>query len=75
MTTLPWLRSRALSRALAPMLVLAAGLTMVSETNAQLTRGTSPEHEFESPLVNGMGTGSLADLQGKMVFVEFWGTF
>ena len=28
-----------------------------------------------SPPVNALGSASLADLQGKLVWVEFWGTY
>ena len=36
--------------------------------------GTAVAHEFRAPLANGMGVRSLADLRGKPVLVEFWGT-
>ncbi len=36
--------------------------------------GDKPEYSWRSPLVNGMGKSSLADMKGQMVLVEFWGT-
>jgi len=36
--------------------------------------GDRPEFQFRRPVLNGMGLGSLAELQGKPVLVEFWGT-
>lgn len=35
--------------------------------------GDVPQYTFRRPLLNGMGTESLADLRGKPVFIEFWG--
>ena len=36
--------------------------------------GDTPEYTWKTPMVHGMGTSSLADLKGKLVLVEFWGT-
>jgi len=36
--------------------------------------GSRPEYTFHEPLVNGQGVKSLADLRGRPVLVEFWGT-
>jgi len=36
--------------------------------------GDKPTYVFNSPMVNGLGVKSLADLQGRPVMVEFWGT-
>ncbi len=57
------------------LLVVIGGLLIPTSASAQLMSGSSPEFKFETPLVNGMGTASLADLQGSLVWVEFWGTY
>jgi hypothetical protein len=31
-------------------------------------------YTFQQPMANGQGVKSFADLQGKPVLVEFWGT-
>lgn len=36
--------------------------------------GDVPAHEFRTAPLNGLGATSLADLRGKPVLVEFWGT-
>ncbi len=36
--------------------------------------GAKQSYTFQQPLVNGRGVKSLADLQGRPVVVEFWGT-
>ena len=37
--------------------------------------GKSPEFKWSSPLQNGYGAQSLADLRGKPTLIEFWGTY
>ena len=36
--------------------------------------GSRPKFTFTGPMVNGLGVKTLADLQGRPVLVEFWGT-
>ena len=48
---------------------------IATPSSAQLSRGKTPKFAFESPLVNGQGAKSLEDMQGKLVWVEFWGTY
>ena len=36
--------------------------------------GDSPEYTFSEMPFNGRGTTSLADLRGKPVLIDFWGT-
>ncbi len=57
-------------------IVLLAGLTLSLAPPAGETESASPvvSYAFRSPVVNGMGVSSLADLHGKPVLVEFWGT-
>lgn len=52
---------------------VAAG-SLISLVSAQSVVGDVPEYKFREPLVDGQGVESLADLQGKPVLVEFWGT-
>lgn len=52
-----------------------AALAFAPVAGAQISQGSRPQFKFESPIVNGMGTSSLADLQGKLVWIEFWGTY
>ena len=57
-------------------IVLLAGLTLGMASPSGETESTTPvvSYAFRSPVVNGMGVSSLADLHGKPVVVEFWGT-
>ena len=41
---------------------------------AQVQEGDVPDYQFRSVPFNSLGINSLADLRGKPVFVEFWGT-
>lgn len=41
--------------------------------SAQVKEGDTPEYSFRTPIQNGMGAKSLADLRGKPILVEFWG--
>jgi hypothetical protein len=52
-------------------LVLSSALTVPP---AGVEVGESLSYEFSTPMVNGMGVGSLEELRGKPVLVEFWGT-
>jgi hypothetical protein len=36
--------------------------------------GDTPEYKFRKAPVNALGVTSLADLRGKPVLVDFWGT-
>jgi hypothetical protein len=57
--------------------LLAGALLALLPASAQagvVQPGDQPDYTWRSPLVNGMGRTSLADLQGKLVLVEFWGT-
>ena len=36
--------------------------------------GNEPVHEFRQKPLNSMGIESLADLKGKPVLIEYWGT-
>jgi len=53
---------------------VAAAAPFPTSPTAQAATGDFPEHSFRGPVWNGMGVGSLADLRGKPVLVEFWGT-
>jgi hypothetical protein len=53
---------------------LATAATLSSTQGRAAADGDLPEYEFRRPLLNGMGVSSLAELQGKPVLVEFWGT-
>jgi len=56
-------------------------LSLLAATSLSPITGTVPEADkglafkFKSPLVNGLGTASLAALRGRPVLVEFWGTY
>lgn len=58
----------------AAALGLAALLPATAAEPAGVQPGDTPEYSWRTPLVNGMGTTSLADLKGQLVLVEFWGT-
>lgn len=57
------------STALAALLV---GGVAAAQSVAKV--GSKMSHTFQQPLQNSQGIKSLADLQGKPVVVEFWGT-
>jgi len=61
---------------LAPFLSLGAALVLTSGAPAQTVAkvGDKMSYSFQQPLVNGQGVKSLADLAGRPVLVEFWGT-
>lgn len=56
----------------AAAVVLTVGSTANSQGAAQ--EGAKQSYTWQQPLVNGRGVKSLADLQGRPVVVEFWGT-
>ena len=69
------MRVTSLLLASAALLGLAAAAAPFSiNPAAQAATGDFPEHTFRGPVWNGMGIGALADLRGKPVLVEFWGT-
>jgi hypothetical protein len=54
---------------------LAAALVLCGAALAQgVQPGDQPEYSFRQPVLNGEGMKSLADLRGKPLLVEFWGT-
>ena len=48
--------------------------TATAAQSGAVKPGDTPEYTWRSPMVNAMGRSSLADLKGKLVLVEFWGT-
>jgi len=50
------------------------GTALASPQAAAVATGAQPEYQFRTPLLNGMGTTSLADFRGRPTLVEFWGT-
>jgi hypothetical protein len=46
----------------------------VLATIASAGVGDKPVYKFRQPPVNALGVTSLAELQGKPVVVDFWGT-
>ena len=56
----------------AAAVVLTVGSTAHAQGVAQV--GAKQSYTWQQPLVNGRGVKSLADLQGRPVVVEFWGT-
>lgn len=58
-------------------LALALGLAATSAAPTQSTVvevGSTPKYTFRTPVLNGKGLKSLADLKGKPTLVDFWGT-
>jgi hypothetical protein len=57
------------------LLLAAVGmLSLAPQLGAQISVGDTPEFVFRKQVDNGMGMQSLADLRGKPVLVDFWGT-
>ena len=56
--------------------VALGALAIASDASAQTVAkvGDTMKYTFTQPLVNGQGVKSLADLAGRPVLVEFWGT-
>ena len=57
-------------------LALAVSTTalLVSSAASQADTGSAKSYEFNQAPTNSMGVKSLAELRGKPVLVEFWGT-
>ena len=56
------------------LLTTVALLCVAAPLSSQIKVGDIPEYTFKSVPFNSLGITSLADFQGKPVFVEFWGT-
>jgi hypothetical protein len=56
--------------------IATAGLACLAPVAFALPTGdeTAPDYSFRSPVLNGMGIKSLAELRGKPLLIEFWGT-
>lgn len=52
-------------------LAVVAAAPLAAQT---VSSGDHPTYSFRQPLVNGRGVRSLADLRGKPVLIDFWGT-
>ena len=52
--------------------VITTGAAAHAQTVAKV--GDKMTYAFHEPLQNGQGVKSLADLKGRPVVVEFWGT-
>jgi hypothetical protein len=63
----------ALSLAGAGALALLLSSSVATEV-ASIEVGDNVSYTWRKPLINGMGQQSLADLSGKPILVEFWGT-
>lgn len=58
-----------------PRLILASLAFLASAScSASAGVGDAPEYKFRKAPVNALGVASLADLRGKPVLVDFWGT-
>jgi len=55
-------------------LALVASTLALTAISAVAGVGDKVDYKFRSPLVNAMGVTSFADLRGKPVLVDFWGT-
>ena len=56
------------------LLTTVALLCVAAPLSSQIKVVDIPEYTFKSVPFNSLGITSLADFQGKPVFVEFWGT-
>jgi hypothetical protein len=56
-------------------MALGAALLAAPARSQSSTVGKTPEYKWSSPLQNGYGAQSLADLRGKPTLIEFWGTY
>ncbi len=63
-----------LFQAIAATTLAGVLLSTVSPPVAGVSVGDDVAHTFREPLLNGMGVSQLADLKGKPLLVEFWGT-
>ncbi len=50
----------------------ASGPALAQDNVAKV--GDHPTYSWQAPMTNGQGVKSLADLKGRPVVVEFWGT-
>lgn len=55
-------------------LVLAALALVAAAPAAQAGVGDTVDYKFRQAPVNALGVTSFADLRGKPVLVDFWGT-
>ncbi|MEM1451999.1 MAG: hypothetical protein AAF726_12090 [Planctomycetota bacterium] len=53
---------------------LMLALTAAAPQDGGVEVGATPKFEFRSPLLNGKGVTSLADLRGRPTLIDFWGT-
>jgi hypothetical protein len=63
-----WIQAAAVTTAVGVLLSTAV------PAPAQISVGDSVSFTFRSEVLNGMGIDELADLKGKPILVEFWGT-
>lgn len=59
---------------LLPTLLVGGLLSLTPAAAGQVSAGDAPEFTFGQDVINGMGVTSLADLAGKPLLVDFWGT-
>jgi hypothetical protein len=52
----------------------ALAVTLASAGVSNANAGDSPSYRFQKPPVNSMGVKSMAELRGKPVLIDFWGT-
>jgi hypothetical protein len=71
------MRAFSLARRVRPAALTLLGVLCAGPvTDAQVVNvGDKPEFAFSQPVANGVGVTSLADLHGRPVLVEFWGTY
>jgi hypothetical protein len=55
-------------------LVASAAVGTAQSGPEKVDVGSRPKYSFANPLINGQGLRSLADLRGRPVVIEFWGT-
>ena len=55
-------------------LALALLVTAVSTSGARSGGEKSTAYTFQAPPVNSLGVKAMADLLGKPVLIDFWGT-
>ena len=54
--------------------LLASVALAVSAAPAAQASDSPVEYQFRAPPVNALGVAGLADLRGKPVLIDFWGT-
>ena len=59
---------------LALLAAATAAVSAAATVQETVKVGSHPAYTFNAPMVNGLGVKSLADLAGRPVLVEFWGT-